>query len=93
MDFKKEQIRWVGEEPGEYASSEFIRRGFCPKCGASISYRSAQYPDYYTLSIASLDDPNLVKPNYHIHTDSQVNWLVIEDDCKRYAGERTSDPD
>lgn len=93
MDFKKEQIRWVGEEPSEYASSDFIRRGFCPTCGASISYRSTQYPDYCTLSIVSLDDPNLVKPNYHIHTDSQVNWLVIEDDCNRYAAERTSDSD
>lgn len=92
MDFKKEQVRWAGEEPAEYASSEFIRRGFCPKCGATISYRSTQYPDYYTLSIASLDDPNLVRPNYHIYTDSQLNWLVIEDDCRRYAGERTSEP-
>lgn len=93
MDFKKDQVHWVGDVPTEYTSSEFIRRGFCPLCGASISYRSTQYPDYYTLSIASLDDPNLVEPNYHIYTNSQVNWLVIEDDCKRYAGERTSEPD
>ena len=93
MDFKKKQVRWSAEEPTEYESSEYIRRGFCSICGASLSYRSTQYPDYYTLSIASLDEPDLVKPSYHIHTDSQVSWLLIEDDCQRYSGERESKPD
>jgi len=91
MDFKKEQVRWEGKEPIEYKSSEYIRRGFCPQCGSSLSYRSTRYPDYFTLSITSLDEPNLVKPDYHIHTNSQVSWLMIEDDCKRYPGERQSD--
>ena len=93
MDFKMEQLCWAGKKPSEYASSKNIRRGFCPNCGASLSYRSTQYPDYFTLSIASLDEPDLVRPNYHIFTGSQVSWLVIEDDCKRYPGERVSDPD
>ena len=91
MDFKREQISWVGKEPTEYASSKYIRRGFCPECGSSLSYRSTQYPDYFTLSIASLDDPDLVSPKYHIHTDSQVSWLSIDDDCKRYSNERVSE--
>jgi len=91
MDFKREQIRWIGKEPTEYESSEYIRRGFCPACGSSLSYRSTQYPDYLTLSISTLDDPDLVEPNYHIHTASQVSWLTIDDDCKRYRGERVSE--
>lgn len=93
MDFKKEQIHWITKEPTEYKSSEYIRRGFCPDCGSSLSYRSTRHPDYFTLSIASLDEPDLVKPKYHIHTGSQVSWLVIEDDCKRYPGERVSESD
>ncbi len=88
MDYLKGQIQWTAAEPTEYASSETIRRGFCPKCGSSLSYRSTQNPDYLTLSIASLDDPNLCKPNYHIHTDSQLSWLKIDDDCKRYPRSR-----
>ena len=88
MDFKKEQINWTAGEPVEYASSKNIRRGFCPECGASLSYTSTQYPDYFTLTIASLDDPDLVSPNYHIHTHSQVSWLTIDDDCKKYPGDR-----
>lgn len=90
MDFKKEQVRWTAKKPVEYQSSEYIRRGFCPECGSSLSYRSTQYPDYLTLCIASLDEPGRVRPNYHIHTGSQLSWLIIEDDCKRYSGGRGS---
>ena len=88
MDFRKEQVRWLGATPAEYASSAHIRRGFCPKCGSSLSYRSTKYPDYLTLSIVSLDDPNLFHPNYHIFTDSAVKWLAIDDGCKRYPRSR-----
>jgi len=84
MDFQKDQVTWSGNEPAEYISSEYIRRGFCPQCGSTLSYRSTRYPDYFTLSIASLDEPDRVKPNYHIHTDSQVSWLSIDDDCERH---------
>lgn len=88
MDFKTLQVSWLAAVPVEYASSEYIRRGFCPRCGSTLSYRSTQYPDYLTLSIVSLDDPGLFSPNYHIFTDSQVRWLTIADDCKRYPRSR-----
>ena len=91
IDFKKEQVRWITGEPAEYESSQYIRRGFCPACGSTLSYRSIKYPDYFTLTIASLDDPEWVNPNYHIYTDSQVSWLSINDDLKRYPGERVAD--
>lgn len=84
MDFKVEQVKWTKGTPTEYASSENIRRGFCPACGSTLSYRSTLHPNYFTLSIASLDDPEAVRPTYHIYTDSQVTWLPITDDCKRY---------
>jgi len=93
MDFKEEQVRWTAKEPTEYESSEYIRRGFCPECGSAVSYRSTRYPDYFSLSIMSLDEPDLVRPNYHIYTRSQVSWLTIDDECKRYPGERGSDPE
>ncbi|WP_298439662.1 GFA family protein [uncultured Ferrimonas sp.] len=89
MDFKRSQITWLTRSPVEYPSSEKIRRGFCPHCGASISYRHLDHPDYLTLTIASLDNPNQVAPNYHIHTRSQVSWLQINDNCRRYPQQRT----
>lgn len=85
MDFKCQQVVLRSGKITEFASSEFVRRGFCAICGSTLSYRDTRYPDYLTLSIASLDDPDLVKVNYHIHTDSKPKWFEIEDDCPRYA--------
>ena len=89
MDFLIEQVTWLCGKPSEYASSDTTRRGFCSTCGTSISFRDTGHPTYYTLSIASLDNPNLVAVKYHIHTDSQVKWLTIEDSIPRYSGSRS----
>lgn len=91
MDFKVGQVKWVDGEPAEYASSEKIRRGFCSRCGTSLSYRHMDYGQFLTLSISTLDDPGLVSPKYHIHTDQQVEWLDIRDSLPRHRGTRSAD--
>ena len=88
MDFQAVQISWLAAPPTEYASSVTIRRGFCAQCGATLSYRSTQHPDYLTLSIASLDDPTRVQPRYHIYCERQLPWFAVDDDLPRYGGER-----
>ncbi|MEZ9140612.1 MULTISPECIES: GFA family protein [unclassified Shewanella] len=90
MDFKREQVTWLKGEVSEFESSDNVRRGFCKQCGCTLSYRDTRYPDYFTLTIGSLDEPSLIKPNYHIYTSNQVKWLSITDDCERYQQERTS---
>ena len=85
MDFNIEQVNWKKRKPVEYQSSENILRGFCPTCGSSLSFRDTEHPEYITLAIASLDEPNLVKPTYHIYTASQLKWLNIDDECKRFT--------
>ncbi len=89
MDFNKEQLTWTAGKPSEYESSDCARRGFCTVCGSTLSFRDTRHPDYFSLTIASLDDPNLVKPTYHIYVESQVKWLNIDDDCKRFSQSRT----
>ena len=92
MDFHTDQLTWEKGKPLEYKSSKNVRRGFCSSCGSSLSFRDTRHPEYITLAIASLDDPNLVKPTYHIYTSSQIKWLKIDDDCNRFpaAPEKSS---
>jgi hypothetical protein len=88
MDFKIEQINWLNNKPKEYVSSDKVRRGFCEHCGCSISFRHVDYPDYQSLTNATLDNPDMVPPRYHIYSDDQVEWLNIDDACKRYPKKR-----
>ncbi len=89
VDVKTAQLSWPGAKPKEYASSATIRRGFCPECGSTLSYRSTAHPDYFTLAIGSLDDPALMAPKYHIYTKDAPPWLVIDDHSPRYPGPRS----
>jgi hypothetical protein len=85
MDFRKDQITWTNGRPSEYHSSTNAKRGFCPDCGSTLSFRDTEHPEYFTLTIASLDAPNLVEPTYHIYTDDQLTWLKIDDGCERFS--------
>ena len=90
MDYKVEQIEWTRGEPKEYRSSEKIRRGFCSDCGTSLTYRHLEYADYLTVSVSSLDNPNLVVPRYHIYTSQKVEWHRVDDSLPKYADSRSS---
>ncbi|MGI2257992.1 GFA family protein [Shewanella sp. GXUN23E] len=89
MDFKSGQVSWLKGQLKEFASSDTVRRGFCPECGSTLSFRDTEYPEYLTLAICSLDEPNRISPNYHIHTGSGVSWLKMTDDSPRHAKGRS----
>ena len=85
MDFKTEQVEWENKDTlVEFDSSLHIRRGFCNRCGSTLTFRSTDHPQYITLAITSLDIPALVRPTYHIYTDNQLPWFDVNDECKRY---------
>lgn len=89
MDVKKSQLTWQQGNPSEYTSSQAIRRGFCTSCGSTLSYRSIEHDNYISLAITTLDNPNLMSPNYHIYGEQQVSWLQLTDSCKKYPQQRT----
>jgi len=84
MDLRLDQLEWTAGRPTEYESSASGRRGFCARCGSTLSYRDTGHPEYISLSIVSLDDTNRVRPTRHIYTESQLQWLTIDDDCERF---------
>jgi hypothetical protein len=43
-----------------------------------------QDPQLTTFRLGCLDDPNAIKPEFHIHTSSQVSWCEIADGLPRY---------
>ncbi len=89
MDIHSHHIQWHKKQPKEYASSKYVRRGFCSECGSTLTFRHEGHPDYLTLAIASLDEPERVAPTYHIYTDSQIPWFEITDGHPRFAQEQS----
>lgn len=71
-------------EPAVYASSPGVERGFCGRCGTTLSIYSAQFPEEIYVSIASFDDADAVAPEVHIWREERLGWLETSDDSPRY---------
>lgn len=76
---------WIGQEngmwqmdgltPKNYQSSEGVTRGFCPRCGTPLFYRTTRFPNETHFYAALLDDPGQVQPLAHYHVHEALAWL------------------
>jgi len=88
-------VTWVGVDAENacltqgavkiHASSEDGRRGFCPTCGAQISFFFESEPGTLYFTVGTLDDADVVAPEGHAHTGETVRWLHIDDGLPEYA--------
>lgn len=70
--------------PAVFASSTLAERGFCSRCGTQIFFRKRDNPQRIDITVASLDDPAALPPQYHIWTMSRISWLRIDDDLPHH---------
>ena len=71
-------------EPAAYRSSAKAWRQFCSHCGTQLTWREADDPRFVDVSIASLDNPELIAPTLHLWTDSRLGWFDTADQLPRY---------
>ena len=72
-------------KPAAYESSPGNLRLFCGACGSPLGVRVAEDPKLIIFTLGSLDDPNLIKPKFHVFTSSQVSWCEIDDGLPHHA--------
>jgi len=71
-------------EPKIYKSSARGERLFCGTCGTQLLYRDSEGPKEVYINTASLDDPEIARPEKHIFTASRISWFDTADDLPRY---------
>jgi hypothetical protein len=81
---------WTRGRPRAYRSSERAGRLFCPDCGAQLAFKVVAEPERIDLTVASLDDPASVVPEYHIWVESRLPWFETTDTLPRHRAERGS---
>lgn len=82
--FPADAFSWEHAEPSRYRSSQGTERLFCANCGSTVGIFESAIPDWAQVTLGSLDRPQDVRPDDHVHTESQLHWLIIEDDLPRY---------
>lgn len=61
-----------------YKSSDWAKRGFCNRCGASLFYQ-VNDADHIGIAAGCVDNPSGLKPGKHIFTDSKGDYYDIAD--------------
>ena len=67
-----------------YQSSPGVQRGFCKKCGTSLTYSGEDWTDTAVLS-ATLDDPAAAKPTSNVYLEHKQPWVVLDESLKKFA--------
>jgi hypothetical protein len=79
---------WVPVEGAEairrVQSSSFGHRQFCGRCGTPLLMKVDHQPETVDFSIATLDRPERVAPEYHIFWASRVPWFEVTDDLPKH---------
>ena len=86
ISFETGSFSYTEGSPKIYASSEWGQREFCAECGSQIVFRATDNNTTVEINIGTLDDPEIVSPQYHVWCDSQISWFDTTDDLPRYPG-------
>ncbi len=68
--------------------TEFAERLFCGRCGSPIATKLDHQPAEIDVTVATLDDPEALPPEFHIFCSSEISWARHSDGSPRYAQNR-----
>jgi len=75
---------YLSGRPRPYLSSKQYTREFCPDCGTQLVFRAVEPEATLDVTIASLDQPELVPPAKHIWCESRIRWFDTSDSLPRH---------
>ena len=82
----RKSYRFTGKKPGVYSSSPGQNRLFCTTCGAPVAFEGARYPDEIHFYMASLENPEILTPKFHVHYAEKLSWVELKDDLPKFDG-------
>jgi len=83
--FPIECFRYTAQAPAINHSSAQYQREFCSQCGTPLVFRRRTGATMLDITLASLDNPPAITPQYHIWCMSQLKWFETADSLPRHA--------
>lgn len=87
--FAVEGFSYSQGQPAVYLSSSRGQREYCASCGTQICHR-ALAPVTIDINTGTLDKPEMAPPQFHIHVQEALPWLLTDDGLPRYQQGRMS---
>lgn len=78
---------WEQGEPRTIQWAERLRT-FCPHCGTALTFAYLAKERWLDVTVASLDAPELLHPQYHVWVEDKLPWVQLGDRLPQYPRER-----
>lgn len=73
--FPRAAVRFTGTPPVLFRSSPGVERGFCARCGSSVSYLGERWPDEIHLHLGCFDDASDLAPTGEAYAEEKLPWV------------------
>ena len=88
--FKKDTVEVTGQSLSTFShkggSGQLVYRSFCRECGSPVYAEYEVTPDFRVISAGTLDDSELIEPQWNIYTASKQPWVELSPDRKSFEG-------
>jgi hypothetical protein len=84
VHFPKGSFTWLRAQPQQFRSSPFAARGFCPRCGSTVSMHEDVLADRVQVCVGTLDEPARVRIDDHVWASERIDWFDIKDSAPRF---------
>ena len=84
VHFPVKSFTWLEGEPQRYRSSQFAERGFCARCGSTLSMHEEVLAERVQIAVGSLDEPARARIDDHVWTKDRVPWFDVNDGLPRF---------
>jgi hypothetical protein len=81
--FQTDDVIWLKAKPAVFQSSPEVERGFCPRCGSTLTFARGGRNEM-NVTAGSLDNPNVIQPMQHIFSEQKCAWLHLDDALPSY---------
>jgi hypothetical protein len=82
--FARDAVRITQGTLSEFRSSPQVWRGFCTRCGTSLTYRREARAAEIDVTLATLDDPGAITPLMHVWVAERLPWVTIGDHLPQF---------
>ena len=97
-------VTWVGFPAAQFrvtaGAQQLVRfttdtaaiRGFCARCGTTLTYESPRWPEEVHVARACIDGELDREAGGHVYVDHKASWWPIADDLPQRGGETGVEP-
>jgi hypothetical protein len=82
--FAEPRVAFIESGLKTYASSPGSKRGFCETCGTQICFTADYISGLIDITIGSLDQPDVIKPEFHYWHSKHLAWFDLADGLPRH---------